>query len=525
MPSDPSEESEKPIFLSKSSHFYKIILRDTLEENKLGIPHYFVKKCGETLTETVYIKLPCGSKWQMKIENCSGKFWLQKGFSEFMKHYSIGRGYVLTFRYDGNSELYVAIFDTTTMEIDYSSFPAHFDKSNNDEKLQIPKKEVIDDDDSIEILDDIYPCDNSGVTSPSAQSPKRIKTSPTGKLDSPFESDQVQSTAPRKTNNGIPRTIPLVNSEKYEALQRTSDFKSEHPYFKVVMQPYYIRKGRLHIEHQFAKNHLNKRYCDVILKVPKENDAWRVRYSFGECKKASPRLLRGWSAFVRDNNLKVGDVCAFVLVDAVNISFEVVRLDPERSSNSHMSTAHHESETPSFHNFSPAIQVKGCNSSQNSKPPLFGEQHLSAFNERVKFYENAAFESGNPFFKIVIERSNTWYACVPLDIADKHIKNDCDVTLSIPNGRFWSAQFRRRKCYTTGKTEAVICTGWKEFMAKNDLKLDDVCVFQLRHNGTEISFHISIVRVGSAAVVADDELKCQKPQRIKVPPLNLEGKM
>ncbi|XP_062102210.1 B3 domain-containing transcription factor VRN1-like [Humulus lupulus] len=505
MPSEPPEDSEKPTCFSKNPHFFKIILRDTLEENKLRVPHYFVKKCGETLTETVSVKLPCGSKWEMKLENCNGQFWLQKGWPEFMKHYSIERGHMLTFRYDGNSELYAAIFDKTTVEIDYPSTSAHSDKYDIDEKLQVPKTEVSDD--SIEILDDISYCHTSGVKSPCSRSPKRMRTSPTGNVDSPFECEQDQSTTPRKTKYGIPRIMKALHtSEKNAALQWTSDFKSEHPFFKVVMQPYYILGRRLAIPYQFAKIHLNNRFYDVTLKVPNEKKTWPVKYSFGEHKKATPRFETGWLLFAQDNNLKVGDVCVFVMLKAVNVSFEVVILGVGRSSKGSMSPAHYESGSPSFDNCSPAKQVNECNSSQSSEPPMVGKQLSPTFDERVKILENAALESEKPFFKIVIQPSNKWHVCVPLDLADKHIENEGTVILSIPSGSCWSAQFRRRKNYITGKPVAVICSGWKEFMADNDLKLDDVCVFEL-HNGTEISFHVSIVRVA-----VSDELKCQGSQ-------------
>lgn len=83
---------------------------------------------------------------------------------------------------------------------------------------------------------------------------------------------------------------------------------------------------------------------------------------------------------------------------------------------------------------------------------------------------------------------------VPLDMAEKHIKNDGDIVLAIPNGEQWPAQFKRRTSHITGKSAAVIFDGWKEFMTNNNLKVGDVCIFELL-NKTELVFQVSIVRV------------------------------
>ena len=41
-------------------------------------------------------------------------------------------------------------------------------------------------------------------------------------------------------------------------------------------------------------------------------------------KTSTARFEYGWIPFARDNNLKVGDVCAFVLLDSTKTTFRVV---------------------------------------------------------------------------------------------------------------------------------------------------------------------------------------------------------
>ncbi|XP_062102214.1 B3 domain-containing transcription factor VRN1-like [Humulus lupulus] len=482
--------SENPTFSSTNPQFFKIILAETLKENKLRVPQCFVKKCGETLTESVFLKLPCGSKWKMKLESDNGKFWLQKGWPEFVKHYSIGRGHMLTFRYDGNSEIYVVIFNTNTVEIDYPATPVHFGMPNIDVKLRVPKREVIDD--SIEILDEI------GVKSSCSQPSKRMKAYPPGKLDSPSKStDNSDTKTAKKINYGIPKTMKTLDkSERIAALQRTVGFKSEHPYFKMVMQPYYILGKNMTFPHLFAKIHLNNRSYDVTLKVPNENKTWPVKYTYREHKSAAPRFQGGWTTFVQENNLKVGDVCVFVLLKAINIvSFEVVIFRAGESLKGSVGTIHNEAGTRCLLN--------------SSKKQEIGKQLPLTLDERVKILEKDAIEHEKPFFKIVIQPSNKWHVRVPLDIAEKHIKNDGGIVLANPNGEQWPAQFKRRKSPVTGKSAAVIFDGWKEFMTNNNLKVGDICMFELLDK-TELVFQVLIVRVS-------DFLKQQRYQAISSP--------
>ena len=61
----------------------------------------------------------------------------------------------------------------------------------------------------------------------------------------------------------------------------------------------------------------------MILKV-QDGRTWSVKYSF-KLYNGCPKFIFncGWKAFARDNCLKVGDVCIFVLTKSIGILFEV----------------------------------------------------------------------------------------------------------------------------------------------------------------------------------------------------------
>lgn len=72
----------------------------------------------------------------------------------------------------------------------------------------------------------------------------------------------------------------------------------------------------------FVKRHLIKQPAggNVILRGP-NGGTWSVKL---KCEIPKYRLQNGWLAFVRDNDLKVGDVCVFILIKDIKLSFDVV---------------------------------------------------------------------------------------------------------------------------------------------------------------------------------------------------------
>lgn len=60
----------------------------------------------------------------------------------------------------------------------------------------------------------------------------------------------------------------------------------------------------------FARNHLPQSNTKIILRNS-EDKSWETNYIN---KEKNHKFSRGWKDFVRDNKLKVGDICIFELV-------------------------------------------------------------------------------------------------------------------------------------------------------------------------------------------------------------------
>ncbi|CAL9025234.1 unnamed protein product [Prunus brigantina] len=98
---------------------------------------------------------------------------------------------------------------------------------------------------------------------------------------------------------------------KATALDRANAFRSQNPSsFIVSIRPSYINgRWRLWLPSKFYKLSPSiKHSCEVILQVS-NGRTWSVGLSKGR-----PRFRHGWMDVVRDNHLKVGDVCLFVLI-------------------------------------------------------------------------------------------------------------------------------------------------------------------------------------------------------------------
>ncbi|XP_039161188.1 B3 domain-containing protein At3g17010-like [Eucalyptus grandis] len=96
--------------------------------------------------------------------------------------------------------------------------------------------------------------------------------------------------------------------------EKASGFESDHPFFKVVMQPSYVQNYSVKWKHvQKNKQVATVRYSDRL---------WQVKLRSYE-HRGMAFLSNGWSSFVRETGLCPRDVCVFELIDRDGIVFRV----------------------------------------------------------------------------------------------------------------------------------------------------------------------------------------------------------
>ncbi|XP_049389915.1 B3 domain-containing protein At3g18960-like isoform X1 [Solanum stenotomum] len=130
----------KPVDIPEiTPHFFKIILSP--HASKLHIPNEFVTEHGANLGDIVLLEVPNGVVWKIKLLNSSGMVWLNEGWNKFKEYYSIACGYFLLFRYKGNSQFSVFIFDLSASEIEYPPGPNEDMTPENRSVLCVPPEE------------------------------------------------------------------------------------------------------------------------------------------------------------------------------------------------------------------------------------------------------------------------------------------------------------------------------------------------------------------------------------------------
>ncbi|XP_050237265.1 B3 domain-containing transcription factor VRN1-like [Mercurialis annua] len=299
------KQNGRLLFDAKKAHFFKIILDRSIRDGKLGIPKKFVREYGNHLSSPVLLKVGNGKTWKIGLSKCDDGIWLQKGWQEFVHHYSLVHGYLLVFEFHQRNTCHfnVIIFDNSSLEIDYPMFTQIVNERNLEEECREPKIKENDD----------------GFKSKSPCYTKKLEVK--RGYGSIADSDGI-----------VVKKQRLNEKEKARLVRRANAmFESTNPYFMLVMQPSYIfssldkDKDRVNIPPSFAVKYFKQKNGEVTLNVL-DGRSWSASYSIvssGNITQTLATISRGWRMFARDNQLEVGDVCAFELIENTKTTFQV----------------------------------------------------------------------------------------------------------------------------------------------------------------------------------------------------------
>ncbi|XP_060191781.1 B3 domain-containing protein REM19-like [Lycium barbarum] len=125
----------------------------------------------------------------------------------------------------------------------------------------------------------------------------------------------------QQSNMFYDRRKDVMDKEKSIAYKRAiANFKSKNPFFISFMHPSYISKsGFLCIKLAFAREYIPENCSNIVLRVPGRG-SWPVKYCLGT---AQAKFWTGWTEFVLDNQLKIGDVCVFEVIEGTQLSIDV----------------------------------------------------------------------------------------------------------------------------------------------------------------------------------------------------------
>ncbi|XVE90507.1 hypothetical protein DITRI_Ditri20bG0083300 [Diplodiscus trichospermus] len=355
---------------AETIHFFRIILG---HDQKLELPKRFVRKYGNDLSNSVLISAPSGPLWKIELIKSDGEIWLGNGWKDFADYFSLEKGNLLVFSYEGHSRLCLSmIFDQTTLEIEYPIYnSSSSNDANHDVELQTPKVEEIESDVSVEIIDNFSKCQKRVKKTPllpfspnkrmrtrlsiGIHGTRNVKKSGGNNGESKFQisrksggkisirptkgAARAMSSAQRsRPSNEAPRKMQsLTIKRNATASSKATNFESENPFFLVVMRPSYlpIKRCYLNIPGAFAKTHFTRKQDDLILE-DSDGKTWCVRYKLYGDIIISAHFLDGWKEFALHHKLKVGDTCAFELLEGHEISFRVTIFRVAEDANDHI---------------------------------------------------------------------------------------------------------------------------------------------------------------------------------------------
>ncbi|XP_050254198.1 B3 domain-containing transcription factor VRN1-like [Quercus robur] len=269
------------------SHFFKIILPSTMQQMKLMIPEKFVREFGNELSTVAKLTVTHGHIWQVGLEKADKSIWFCDGWKDFAEYHCICYGYFLVFRYEGNSNFHVLVFDKTATEIQY------------------PLSKHCNLEDQVEIveLDDAYISMHDKLNENEIFNSKQF----------PSKYEEVKEKFVKKKISGTSSKGELMMSRGGErAIQAARTFKPKNPSFMGIIQLYNISNRYMYVPAGFAFKYLRQRQIAKL--ETSDGRQWPVNCYYREPSSSAMNIGRGWIVFARENNLEEGDVCVFELI-------------------------------------------------------------------------------------------------------------------------------------------------------------------------------------------------------------------
>ncbi|XP_038715559.1 B3 domain-containing transcription factor VRN1-like isoform X3 [Tripterygium wilfordii] len=334
--------------------FYKIMTEDYTQ--KLQIPHSFLKHFKGVLPRECILRSHIGKSWIVRLEEVDKCIFFSDSWGNFVQDHSLEWGDFIMFTYEGSFEFHVNVFEKSGCEMDYvvasenrtRKIYENVSKDSNvqgDEcaesnlngkslvqiemrngnptneaassKFNLNSKTLVNQEMEdllpLEILDVVpEPHKQERVISQSLGSSKQRIKNPTNEAASSCKVAQ-------KRDNS---TAHRDKQPKVEVLQKEKAHSSRNLSFSVKLRPSYVTpRAYMYVPREFSRSYFTQVDDEVVLLVSggKVSKRWVVNYI-----SSSSIFSGGWRTFVRENHLKVDDVCSFEPVPGMVNTLNVV---------------------------------------------------------------------------------------------------------------------------------------------------------------------------------------------------------
>ncbi|XP_062208972.1 putative B3 domain-containing protein Os03g0621600 [Phragmites australis] len=277
-------------------YFFKVMLGDF--RHQMTIPHKFVRRFRKKIQGTVKIKVCNGNTCNVVVANYPNKLVLEGGWGTFVSTHNIRLGDFLVFRYNGNFQFEVLIFDTSCCVKESSNVAGnicyHVQQRHRD---------------LIEISSDSD--DHQPMKSARSEEPTPIQkkgSNQCNKMNISLPTSHLSLFGNNRTHT-ITHLTPMQSMKVEKKVRAVCP---DIPMFGTVMTKSNITRHPCYLG--FCKKYANQflPWEDQIGKLQLNGKLWQVQFRI--TNKNLRRLSVGWKEFVSDNRLQIGDICLFELL-------------------------------------------------------------------------------------------------------------------------------------------------------------------------------------------------------------------
>ncbi|XP_070047905.1 putative B3 domain-containing protein REM15 isoform X10 [Nicotiana tomentosiformis] len=404
--------------------FFKPILPGF--KHALKIPKGFLK----------YLK---GHEHEHAVLRKVDKYWLVKvndyrfkaGWAEFVEENDLQLGDMLVFRYEGNMEFEVMIFDSSHCNREYAEYLQEEEAAATHTFGEASKNFEFED-------------TNNYASIPSGDRLYQSSPSTSCYLSHSRNTDDVIE---------IPSPGIKLSDEDSSRAEAATDKHVGHSHFVCTIKPYCLTYGYMYLPQQFA-NGLSNKKCDLIIRDERQR-LWNLKLS-SDCNNRV-RIGDGWRKFIVDNRLKEGD----------HIVFEVVTDEETSIWKFHVVTT---AETP--------MRKFQANATEKPEPNIMSS--YKAFPD-VEAAKDMPLSRPDHFISTVkLHHISKCRMHVPKLFARENGLSNRKCTIAIRDSEQRSLEFR---LYSSSAGSTFIGGEWRKFCAANFLKEGDRIMFEIFAKG------------------------------------------
>ncbi|XP_027189765.1 B3 domain-containing protein Os01g0723500-like isoform X2 [Cicer arietinum] len=322
----------------------------------MRIPDGFICQMEGRTCGLVSLTGPSGNTWQVRLVEQNNYLFFHHGWSTFVGDHNLKYGDLLVFRYEGQLHFTVQVFGENACEkeaafhseCNLNSFNFDNIKGQKSDAMESSSLDVVGGDqrkmrcDTIENQELALGIAGRDLSKYEVVKPISIireieetyKECSTSAVPVPFhpaninedEEAAILYRSGKEDDHYIVSGASMSKLSAHDEKKIAQSFTSSFPYFVKIIKSFNVSGSyTLNIPYQFSMSHFPNCKIKIILHNLK-GEHWTVNSVPTTRVHTSHTLCGGWMAFVRGNNIKVGDVCIFELIRECELRVRVAEV-------------------------------------------------------------------------------------------------------------------------------------------------------------------------------------------------------